>query len=181
LKKSDTRGDEDFSDITTKKCTKVMSHFFDDFKGMEVINPDWLSDVSRERQFENEILNSNVKSNLKAELNLNDEWKQAKSEHDFRFRQLLDYYIFRYFLDSVYDINLILKIKNAVVGYLIVRQLCRVCQHENGRVTFDEFVDIAHLYSRQFEHSYVNFEVYSEYFMTKRCYSINALEGLLLL
>jgi lysine-N-methylase len=178
LKKSNAQSDDDFGDITTKKYIKTMSHFFDDFKGMEVINPDWLSYVSRERQFENEILNSNLKlnseekSNLKAKLN---------SEHDFRFRQLLDYYIFRYFLDSVYDINLMLKIKNAVVGYLIVRQLCLVCQYENGRVTFDEFVDIAHLYSRQFEHSYVNFEVYSEYFMTKRCYSVNTLEELLLL
>jgi lysine-N-methylase len=178
LKKSNAQSDDDFSNITTKKYIKVMSHFFDEFKGMEVINPDWLTYVSRERQFENEILNSNLKlnseekSNLKAKLN---------SEHDFRFRQLLDYYIFRYFLDSVYDINLMLKIKNAVVGYLIVRQLCLVCQYENGRVTFDEFVDIAHLYSRQFEHSYVNFEVYSEYFMTKRCYSVNTLEELLLL
>jgi lysine-N-methylase len=145
---------------------------------MEVINPDWLSYVSRERKFENEILNSNVKSN--SEIKLNSDLKLS-SEHDFRFRQLLDYYIFRYFLDSVYDINLMLKIKNAVVGYLIVRQLCLVCCHEKGGVTFDEFVDIAHLYSRQFEHSYVNFEVYSEYFMTKRCYSVSALERLLLL
>jgi len=32
-------------------------------------------------------------------------------------------------------------------------------------------VDIAHLYSRQFEHSYYNYEVYREYFGMKRCYS----------
>jgi lysine-N-methylase len=181
LKKSNAQSDDDFSNITTKKYIKVMSHFFDEFKGMEVINPDWLTYVSRERQFENEILNSNLKLNSEEKSNSNVEWKQVKAEHDFRFRQLLDYYIFRYFLDSVYDINLMLKIKNAVVGYLIVRQLCLVFQYENGRVTFDEFVDIAHLYSRQFEHSYVNFEVYSEYFMTKRCYSVNTLEELLLL
>jgi lysine-N-methylase len=186
VKKSDVQSDEDLIDITTKKYINAISHFFDDFKGMEVINPDWLTYVSRERKFENEILNSNLKSNseIKAnsdlKLNSNGKWQQAKSQHDFRFRQLLDYYIFRYFLDSVYDINLMLKIKNAVVGYLIVRQLCLVCCHEKGSVTFDEFVDIAHLYSRQFEHSYVNFEVYSEYFMTKRCYSVNTLERLLL-
>jgi lysine-N-methylase len=173
VKNSDIQSEADFCNDTTKKYVKIMSHLFDDFKGMEVINPDWLSYVSRERQFENEILNSDMKSNSDAK------WKQVKAENDLRFRQLLDYYIFRYFLDSVYDINLMLKIKNAVVGYLIVRQLCRVCCHEKGTVTFDEFVDIAHLYSRQFEHSYVNFEVYSEYFMTKRCYSVNTLEVLL--
>jgi lysine-N-methylase len=196
VKNSGAQSDNDFSNITTKKYIKVMAHFFDDFKGMEVINPDWLAYVSRERKFENEILNSNsdIKSNLKVKSNsneksiLNSDMKsnsnlkaKLNSEHDFRFRQLLDYYVFRYFLDSVYDINLMLKIKNAVVGYLIVRQLCFVCFCEKGSVTFDEFVDIAHLYSRQFEHSYVNFEVYSEYFMTKRCYSVNALEGLMLL
>jgi lysine-N-methylase len=80
----------------------------------------------------------------------------------------------------VNDFNLILKIKNAVVGYLVVRQLEMVCLHESGGVTFDEYVDIAHLYSRQFEHSYTNFEKYSDMFMKKRCYSINSLERLLL-
>jgi lysine-N-methylase len=199
--------DTDYCRSVVEKCrrklkksdVKTMSNFFDEFKGMEVINPDWLLYVSRERKFENEILNLNeksnlkeksnldlkshlnVKSNLNMKLNSDVEWKYAKGEHEFRFRQLLDYYIFRYFLDSVYDISLMLKVKNAVVGYLIVRQLCLVCCHEKGSVTFDEFVDIAHLYSRQFEHSYVNFEVYSEYFMTKRCYSVNTLEMLLLL
>lgn len=151
---------------------QVIAKYFDSFKDMEVINPDWLKYVERERVFENNEtgrLSENIKK-------FNDYYK----DREYQFRQLLDYYVYRYFLDSVYDINLVLKIKNAVVGYLVVRQLDMVCWYENGSLTYDEHVDIAHLYSRQFEHSYTNFEVYSDYFMRKRCYGKNAMEGLLL-
>ena len=172
----------------------AVSKFFDSFKGMEVINKDWLIYVDKERAFERNIkkLNKSDKSdktgNEVFNYTLADEmyrnalkgFKKYYKDKEYQFRQLLDYYVYRYFLDSVYDINLVLKIKNAVVGYLIVRQLDMVCWHENGNTEYDEHVDIAHLYSRQFEHSYTNFEVYSDYFMRKRCYSIKVLEGLLL-
>lgn len=46
------------------------------------------------------------------------------------------------------------------------------CWLENGKtLTFTQQVDLAHLYSRQFEHSYTNFEVYNGYFKTKRRYA----------
>ena len=172
----------------------AVSKFFDSFKGMEVINKDWLIYVDKERAFERNIkkLNKSDKSdktgNEVFNYTLADEmyrnalkgFKKYYKDKEYQFRQLLDYYVYRYFLDSVYDINLVLKIKNAVVGYLIVRQLDMVCWHENGNTEYDEHVDIAHLYSRQFEHSYTNFEVYSDYFMRTRSYSIKVLEGLLL-
>ena len=153
----------------------AVSKFFDSFKGMEVINKDWLLYVDKERAFERNITLADemYRNALKG-------FKKYYKDKEYQFRQLLDYYVYRYFLDSVYDINLVLKIKNAVVGYLIVRQLDMVCWHENGKTEYDEHVDIAHLYSRQFEHSYTNFEVYSDYFMRKRCYSTKILEGLLL-
>ncbi len=182
----------------------AVSKFFDSFKGMEVINKDWLIYVDKERAFEKDIkkLNKSDKTGGEAlqgigyveadekhrDFECADEkyrdalkgFKNYYKDKEYQFRQLLDYYVYRYFLDSVYDINLMLKIKNAVVGFLIVRQLDMVCWHEKGCTEYDEHVDIAHLYSRQFEHSYTNFEVYSDYYMKKRCYSTKMLEGLLL-
>lgn len=192
----------------------AVSKFFDSFKGMEVINKDWLIYVDKERAFEQDVkkLNKSDKNGGEALPSMGyaeadeqhrdyaeadekhrdcecadekyrdalKEFKNYYKDKEYQFRQLLDYYVYRYFLDSVYDINLMLKIKNAVVGFLIVRQLDMVCWHEKGCTEYDEHVDIAHLYSRQFEHSYTNFEVYSDYYMKKRCYSTKMLEGLLL-
>lgn len=182
----------------------AVSKFFDSFKGMEVINKDWLIYVDKERAFEQDIKKLNKSDKTGSEALTGKGYAEADEKHrdymeadekyrdalkgfknyyndkEYQFRQLLDYYVYRYFLDSVYDINLMLKIKNAVVGFLIVRQLDMVCWYEKGSTEYDEHVDIAHLYSRQFEHSYTNFEVYSDYYMRKRCYSTKMLEGLLL-
>lgn len=69
------------------------------------------------------------------------------------------YYIYRYFLDAVYDINIVLKVKNAIIGYAALRHLDVAAWAANGKkLSKTEQVDIAHLYSRQFEHSYTNFE-----------------------
>lgn len=165
----------------------AVSKFFDSFKGMEVINKDWLIYVDKERAFEQDMDYAESDERNRdcecADEKYRDALKGFKNyykDKEYQFRQLLDYYVYRYFLDSVYDINLMLKIKNAVVGFLIVRQLDMVCWHEKGCTEYDEHVDIAHLYSRQFEHSYTNFEVYSDYYMRKRCYSTKMLEGILL-
>ena len=191
LKKDNDRQREAGRAGVGSRYIDAVSKFFDSFKGMEIINKDWLLYVDKERAFE-----WNVK-NLKKPDKTGDEifdytrademyrnalkgFKKYYKDKEYQFRQLLDYYVYRYFLDSVYDINLVLKIKNAVVGYLIVRQLDMVCWHEKGCIEYDEHVDIAHLYSRQFEHSYTNFEVYSDYYMRKRCYSTRMIEGLLL-
>ncbi len=191
LKKDNDRQREAGRAGVGSRYIDAVSKFFDSFKGMEVINKDWLIYVDKERAFERNIKKLNKSDKIGNEVfnyTLADEmyrnalkgFKKYYKDKEYQFRQLLDYYVYRYFLDSVYDINLVLKIKNAVVGYLIVRQLDMVCWHENGNTEYDEHVDIAHLYSRQFEHSYTNFEVYSDYFMRKRCYSIKVLEGLLL-
>ena len=70
-----------------------------------------------------------------------------------------------------YDYDVLLKAKNAVIGILAV-DIMAAANHASGCMPdFTMRVDIAHLYSRQFEHSYYNYEVYREYFGTKRCYS----------
>ena len=48
-------------------------------------------------------------------------------------------------------------------------------RQNGGVLDKKEQIDIAHLYSRQFEHSYYNYEVYSKLFCKKRCYSVDNL------
>lgn len=104
------------------------------------------------------------------------------NDRQTEYEQLLMYYVYRYFLDAVYDINIVLKAKNALIGYLALKTMDVADWYFNSKeLSFERQVDLAHLYSRQFEHSYYNFEVYKEWFMSKRRYSCATLFKLLLM
>ena len=79
------------------------------------------------------------------------------------YEQLAMYYVYRYMLDAVNDYDVLLKAKNAVIGILAVDIMAAANraagqQSDFRKPDFTMRVDIAHLYSRQFEHSYYNYE-----------------------
>jgi lysine-N-methylase len=148
----------------TQKSSDAVFHFLDEFPGMEVINPDWWKVLERHKSFFEK--GNDCQKNIK-------EFMAYYSGRQTEYEQLMMYYVYRYFLNAVYDEKLLLKAKIGVIGFLVLRQL-DVEQWEagNGELSFTEQVDLAHLYSRQFEHSYTNFEVYNKLFETKRIYSV---------
>lgn len=152
------------------RLIKGLRHFFDDFKGMEVINPDWNIHVARVRQFLDGLADD---SWLAAVMK---DYHAGSEAFAHEYEQLAMYYVYRYMLDAVNDYDVLLKAKNAVIGILAVDIMAAANraagqQSDFRKPDFTMRVDIAHLYSRQFEHSYYNYEVYREYFGTKRCYS----------
>ena len=152
------------------RLIKGLRHFFDDFKGMEVINPDWNIHVARVRQFLDGLADD---SELAAVMK---DYHAGSEAFAQEYEQLAMYYVYRYMLDAVNDYDVLLKAKNAVIGILAVDIMAAANraagqQSDFRKPDFTMRVDIAHLYSRQFEHSYYNYEVYREYFGTKRCYS----------
>ena len=67
------------------------------------------------------------------------------------------YFVFTYFCGSVYDDNIIGKMKIAVVVTFLIQELAVAKWSENDeKMTFELFVDIAHRVSREIEHSDVN-------------------------
>ncbi len=154
--------------------------YFDKFKGMEVINPDWFKVL----EVNNEFMQDCDKNGMSDFFNkMYNEFDTYYEDRQFEYEQLLVYYVYRYFLDAVYDYNLVLKIKNGIVGYLILKQADVAKWYINGKqcgerkLSKAEQIDMAHLYSRQFEHSYSNFEVYTENFFKMRKYAyINLLK-----
>lgn len=152
------------------RLIKGLRHFFDDFKGMEVINSDWNIHVARVRQFLDGLADD---SELAAVMK---DYHAGSEAFAHEYEQLAMYYVYRYMLDAVNDYDVLLKAKNAVIGILAVDIMAAANraagqQSDFRKPDFTMRVDIAHLYSRQFEHSYYNYEVYREYFGTKRCYS----------
>lgn len=152
---------------------KYIYRYFDTFKGMEIINTDWLKVLDINKKFMAECNNNGMSDFFN---NVYKEFDIYYKDRQFEYEQLLVYYIYRYFLDAIYDYNIILKIKNAIVGYLVLKHADVAKWYINGKtLSKDEQIDMAHLYSRQFEHSYSNFEVYSENFCTMRKYAYNNL------
>ena len=152
--------------------------YFDKFKGMEVINPDWFKVL----EVNNEFMQDCDKNGMSDFFNkMYNEFDTYYEDRQFEYEQLLVYYVYRYFLDAVYDYNLVLKIKNGIVGYLILKQADVAKWYINGKqggerkLSKAEQIDMAHLYSRQFEHSYSNFEVYTENFCKMRKYAYSNL------
>ena len=70
------------------------------------------------------------------------------------------YYLNRYFLKAVNDEDVLTKVKFAVLGFVITREIDVARWFKKGKTLLkEEQVDIYHLYSREVEHSYENFEM----------------------
>lgn len=87
------------------------------------------------------------------------------AERMYEYEHLMVYYIFRYFMKAVYDADVFSKVKLAVTGYLIMKELDVAKWMANGHtLNKEEQVDLMHLYSREVEHSDDNLEILDEEF-----------------
>ena len=149
-----------------KDTYKYIRKFFESFEGMEVINKDWNIYTEEVNNFFEECTSA---EQFRAVVQEFDEYHK---EDETEYEQLLMYYLYRYFLDSVYDYNLLLKVKGGIVGIIAIKMLnIADWWYNNKELSFTRKVDLAHLYSRQYVHSYYNYEVYNQYFMSKRAYA----------
>ena len=71
--------------------------------------------------------------------------------------QLMVYFVFTYFCGAVYDDHILGKMQTAVVSTILIQELAQaVWQEKQEAFTFMDFVDVAHRYSREIEHSDIN-------------------------
>lgn len=161
----------------TEKAYEAVNRYFDVFPGMEVINPDWIKYTKVQDDF---MQMCRETSGAAAYDRCVRDFDAYYADRQFEYEQLMMYYVFRYFLDAVNDYDVLLKVKIGVIGYLVLRQLDVATWYANhGTLSKKEQVDLAHLYSRQFEHSYTNYAQYIEFFESKRCYSYPTLMKIL--
>lgn len=144
---------------------------FDDF---EIINKSWTDMVNHEKEYMYE-----QSSDEEYKLRYN-RFEQYYHEKEYEYEQLLVYFIFRYYLKAVNDDDVFSKVKMAVVSFLIIKDLdvLRFCDNE-GSLSFEEQVDIMHIYSREIEHSYENFEKLSLMLSEDERFSYHVLISLL--
>lgn len=102
------------------------------------------------------------------------QFEQYYSENSrmYEYEHLMVYYIFRYFMTAIYDDDVLSKIKKAIVSYVVINEVDVAAYVKNGRkLSLDEQMDIFHLYSREIEHSDINFEELQEEIMTNELYN----------
>lgn len=101
------------------------------------------------------------------------EFNDYYKENLYKFKNILVYFIFRYFMKAIFDYDMSAKIKLAIVSTLMIKELAIVRWLEKGEFTEEDLVDIAHTYSKDIEHSDENIETLQEIFETKEIFKVN--------
>ena len=95
---------------------------------------------------------------------------------DAHYEHLLVYYLFRYFLKTVVDRDVLPKLQLAAVGVLAVREL-ELAAWMAGHLDGEARVNVIHRFSRQVEHSGENMETLRQWFRADPAFSTAALEA----
>lgn len=107
------------------------------------------------------------------------EFNDYYRENLYKFKNILVYFIFRYFMKAVFDYDMSAKIKLAIVSTLMIKELSIVRWVEKGEFTEEDLVDIAHMYSKDIEHSDENIETLQEIFETNKIFEVHEILGVL--
>lgn len=105
---------------------------------------------------------------------------KAYEAQGYEYENLLNYFVFRYFLKAVFDRDILTKVKLAVISVLIIRQ-CDIGRWtvNGGKLTYEEQVDICHLYSRELEHSEENLAGMCKMFAKKSIFKVEKIKELI--
>jgi len=137
---------------------EVMEEAFSLFYEMEVLGKDWPAFASE------------MKSALYGKgRNVYEKQRRAFLESEIGKRlpvlkeQLMVYFVFTYFCGAVYNENPYGKMKMAAAATLLIEELAQALwTDQGGRLSFMDFVDAAHRFSREVEHSDFNKAVLEE-------------------
>ena len=89
-----------------------------------------------------------------------EEFMKYYEPYSYEARNLMVYFIFRYYLKAVYDKDATAKVKFAVLGTLVILESMKYVFFKNNKsLSFEEKVDMAHIFSRGVEHSEENNEM----------------------
>lgn len=128
---------------------RTMTRLFSLFKQMEVLRKDWTFHLAAARRT---LTDFQYGSCYKAEKNMFE-----NVFDDIIGEQILVYFVFTYFCGAVYNGNAYGKMKFAIAGLILIRELVRArwIQH-TGRLDTEEIIMTAVRYSREIEHSDYN-------------------------
>lgn len=154
--------DEDFSEKQVRRWIHKSTRHVDGmnnrtellktFTEFEVVNAGWT-----------DILAKAVADNPGMDENLAESFGAYLKERQVPYEQLMVYFIYRYFMKAVYDYDLISKVKFGVVSTLVIRCVDYSRWLPGKELPLEDFIWLAHLYSKEIEHSDENMEALAGY------------------
>lgn len=165
--------------ISPEERYDIMKEMFGVFGKMEVLNQDWpefagraegtLYGAAREtngaRQTYGDRRDAFLNSRAGVMLPL---WRE----------QIMVYFIFTYFCGAVYDGNPYGKMKMAVGSALLIEELAQaVWENQGRRLEFEDFVDVAHRFSREVEHSDENRRCLEAWLLNRPAFRLKRILG----
>ena len=143
-----------YSDRTEDKY-KLMKKMFNRLYKLERLKPEWKKylDTTKailykksEAEYNDKVWAFNSKRGYAS---------KEQSNYECKLEQLLVYFTFIYYAGSIYDENVLNKMKFAIVSTLFVQELYIAL----GSKEHYNFTELARLYSREIEHSEKNLEL----------------------
>ena len=139
--------------------------YFNIFNELEQINNVWPNIISN---IKSNILDNDAKNYINNASKFNIYYKNKQYEYE----NILSYFILRYFLQSLYDADLLSKIKLAIFSYIIIYNLdINSFLQNNNKLTLENQIYIAHMYSKEIEHSDNNLEKLHNLFNNNELFS----------
>ncbi len=96
------------------------------------------------------------------------------------FKNITHYFVFRYMMRSIFDYNIVSKVKLAVMSTVIIQMLAVTKWLEEGTFTEEMLQQISSQYSKDIEHLEENIESLQETFEQDECYMLEVLVGYLM-
>ncbi|MCR1962890.1 flagellin lysine-N-methylase [Clostridium perfringens] len=102
------------------------------------------------------------------------EFNEYYKENLYKFKNILVYFIFRYFMKAIFDYDVSAKIKLAIISTLTIKELAVVRFIENNNeFTEEDMVEVSRIYSKDIEHSDENIENLQEIFETEEIFEVD--------
>ena len=159
--------------LSTDKGNEVIKHrdvyeYFKTYRDLEHINEEDPLGL-------NKVLRTYWRSEADRDLYLNKHqaFNHYYKENMVKFKKILVYFIFRYFMKSFFDYDMSSKIKVALMSTIMIKELAVVRWIENGEFSDVDMVDISYRYSRDIEHLEKNIETLERIFETEEVYGVD--------
>lgn len=136
------------------------------FEEMEAKDGEWVSQVERMRKTMTE---HSYEEHLHT-------YMQSKDYCQNDYEQLMVYFIFRYFMTSVYNYGEESYVRMAVIFTLVIRDMDALRYFENGgHFTLEDRIDTARIFSKEVEHLEDNLALIREEMLFDDVYSVERL------
>ena len=144
------------------------------YEDMEVLNEVWNRDIK------DVIFKFHENLSEEEYYTYNSRFFALQNDRMKEYKNLLQYFVFRYFAKSIYDHDVLSKAKMLVTNFFVIKEMDMAKWIDRGRdFTVEDQLEVIHVFSRQVEYSEENMEVLYEAYIFDDIFQKENLMGLL--